>query len=133
MRLIRKSLIWEHPAGFDSIQGLLDYAHNYALHRLDGLVICFNKEEINNFNSPYHNFKELEKEGYIKIEWRTAENNPSLECIYQIDLTVKGKIYYEELKKKTIIGSTRERAKTIFWAIVSSAITAYLVIKLGLK
>ncbi len=124
--LERKTLLITQGYGLDSVQGHLEMAHWYNTAHVN---LCSDPNEANEFNSMYPQLTQLEKEGYVVLEW-TRENNGNEDYLRlrQIALTTSGNKLLGELQAKSKWGRIKERVVGIAWAAATSVITTLLVL-----
>jgi hypothetical protein len=126
--LSRKTLFPTDILGCDSIQGVLEFAMRY---NRNNFIMGFAKEEASQLNSLYSTIQRLAREGYLEVQWNSDQQER-----YQLDqiaLTTEGGKLLAELQGKSKGGRFASKLSTIFWAVVTSAVTAYVVSSLALK
>ncbi|MHC4123901.1 MAG: hypothetical protein ACYSSI_10035 [Planctomycetota bacterium] len=122
----RESLIRKDFFGIDSIQGLLELATWYSP---DSVQFCCNLSDKNSHDSMYFQLLQLEKEGYLNLEWEPYEEDKTVQ-LSKISLTTQGRKLLEELKAKSKSGRLKQRLINLFWVVVTSIITTLVVLKI---
>jgi len=123
----RTSLFPNRVYGLDSVQGYLEMSFRYD--RSD-MIINFNPDDLNKFNSTYFHLCQLEKEGHLIIEWepRITSTGEKLLELKQLALTTSGHKLLSELRAKSRWGKVKERLTTIFWAVLAAVITTLVIL-----
>jgi DNA-binding PadR family transcriptional regulator len=78
----------------------------------------------------YFQLTQLEKEGYVVLEWVAGKVHDGLELLElkQIALTTSGHKLLGELRAKSRLGKVKERLSSILWAAASSVVTTLVVL-----
>jgi hypothetical protein len=149
-QLQRKTLLPTQSWGLDSVQGLLEFAENPG----NIFKIVFDTNDINDFSSPYFHFKQLEKEGYLNIQWleyastdKKTESNGNIYIalisdedksrlkgnevlMNQVSLTTSGRNLLEDLRQKAKLGTLKKRIIDLLWVIATAIITTLITLKI---
>lgn len=125
--LERTTFLPSQAFGLDSIQGYLELALRYP-----GWNVIFNCDpaEKGLLHSMHFQLSQLEKEGYLVLEWAPSKAHDGREMLElkQIALTTSGHKLLGELRGKSKLGKVKERLATIAWAAASSVVTTLVVL-----
>lgn len=115
--------------GFDSTQGYLEFATSSEENKSQ---VAFGADQENNYSTHLYKLKQLEKEGYIDIEWSRYVNSTGDEYIKikQMCLTTSGRELLTQLKRKSRKGELKERTKNLIWVILTSIATTLIVLQI---
>src|SRR5512134_1616627 len=122
----RASLAPTWPFGLDSVQGYLEMPKWY-----DGKKVIFSCDptDVHRFDSMYFQLTQIEKEGYLVIEWQPQTfSGREMLTIKQLALTTSGRKLLTELQAKSRWGKVKLRLVTIVWAAVTSIVTTLAVL-----
>jgi hypothetical protein len=93
--------------------------------------LSFDATEEKDITSHYSALCQLAKEGYIDARWSVSPaGGPEID---QLVLTTAGRKLLEDLRVTSKAGRLKARAIAIFWSVITSAVTAFIVAKLAMK
>ena len=114
--------------GLDSTQGYLEFADYYSA---DDVIIVFSKSDENDFSTHLYKLKQLESEGYIKVDWKPYESEEDDRVIIkQICLTTSGKELLDKLHKSSKFGNLKGKVINLIWVVLTSIVTTLVVLEI---
>ena len=130
--LYHKRFTPEHLLGFDTVQDYLELACWYCE---GGVNFICTQDDKASYKSMYSELNQLEKEGYLLVEWEpyALEDEPDGVLLKQITLTAAGHKLLEELNERTKTGRLKKRISELAWVIVTSIATTLVVLWLRQK